>query len=102
MVKLHAGADPALVGWLAGLLQAAGIDCVTRNALLAGGAGALPPTECWPEIWLREERDLVRASALLEELLRPDLSGRYGWCCERCGEALEAQFDQCWNCGGWR
>lgn len=102
MVKLYTSADRVMLGALRTLLENQGIACLVKNELLGGGAGGLPLNDCWPEIWLHEEADLPRARRLLDEALRPDLSGRYGWSCPGCGESLEAQFEQCWNCGHWR
>lgn len=81
-----------------GLLVQHGIPCMLRNVNLSGAAGELPPTECWPEVWVLDDADLEEASRFLETALQPDTTTGPAWRC-RCGELLEAQFTSCWQCG---
>lgn len=71
-----------------------------KNDFLAGAAGELPPMECWPELWVLEDKQYQAAIAIvsaasLENLVEP--AGR--WICGVCGEDLEGQFTDCWKCG---
>jgi len=84
----------------AGALRAAGIDCEVRNTVLAGALGEIPFLECAPQIWIRNSLDEARARELIEQLRTP-LSGA-PWTCRQCGEVLEPQFAECWNCGAPR
>jgi rubrerythrin len=84
----------------AGALRAAGIECEVRNTVLAGALGEIPFLECAPQIWIRNSLDEARARELLEQLRSP-LSGA-PWTCRQCGEVLEPQFAECWNCGAPR
>lgn len=102
MLKLYCSIDAIMIGCLRGLLEANGIQCLTRNELLSGGAGGLPVTGCWPELWICHDEDWRPARRLLDEALCPELQGRYAWRCENCLESIEAQFGQCWNCGRTR
>ena len=81
----------------AGALRAAGIDCEVRNTVLSGALGEIPFLECAPQIWIRNPLDEARARELIERLRTP-VAGE-PWTCNRCGEVLEPQFAQCWNCG---
>ena len=81
----------------AGALCAAGIDCEVRNTVLSGALGEIPFLECAPQIWIRNPLDEARARELIERLRTP-VAGE-PWTCSRCGEVLEPQFAQCWNCG---
>jgi hypothetical protein len=81
----------------AGALRAAGIDCEVRNTVLSGALGEIPFLECAPQIWIRNPLDEARARELIERLRTP-VAGE-PWTCSRCGEVLEPQFAQCWNCG---
>lgn len=96
MQRVYSGSDPLLAGYLKELLEQHQIACLLKNAFLSGGAGELPPTEAWPELWVDEE-DAARA----QEILAGQLQGepQPDWVCRRCGEAVEGQFAQCWNCG---
>jgi rubrerythrin len=81
----------------AGALRAAGIECEVRNTVLSGALGEIPFLECAPQIWIRYALDEARARELIEQLRTP-VSGE-PWTCRQCGEVLEPQFAQCWNCG---
>ena len=41
------------------------IDCEIRNELVSSGAGELPPTEVWPELWVLRERDYEQSEKIL-------------------------------------
>ncbi len=81
-------------------LRAAGIRCELRNTALSGAMGEIPYLECAPQLWLLDDADEVRASALLDELRRPPKGA--AWRCAQCGELSEAQFGACWQCGATR
>ena len=84
----------------AAALRASGIDCEVRNSTLAGAMGEIPFIECAPQVWLRNAHDEARALELVAEMHRPVAGAP--WKCARCGEVLEPQFGQCWNCGAAR
>jgi hypothetical protein len=84
----------------AGALRAAGIDCEVRNTALSGALGEIPFLECAPQIWIRNALDEARAREFISQLRLP-VSGD-PWTCAKCGEVLEPQFSQCWNCGSPR
>ena len=86
---------------LKNLLEAEGIRCHIKNELLSRLAGEIPFTECAPQLWLLEERDLERARLIVADLGRGALS-RPLWQCPDCGEPLEGQFSACWHCGALR
>jgi len=100
-MKLLARADNLLQAsiWSGGL-RAAGIACEVRNTTLAGAMGEIPFLECAPQLWIEHDADEPRAQAVLEELRRPP-SGP-AWVCPGCGESIEPQFGECWNCGAGR
>ncbi|MGR6034222.1 MAG: putative signal transducing protein [Candidatus Nitrosoglobus sp.] len=79
-------------------LESHGIDCIIKNESLSGAAGELPPTECWPELWLIDDKYYNEARRLLDA----DGENKQPWTCPNCDEFLEGQFDRCWNCGEYR
>lgn len=101
MKRVYSGANGMLAGFVQGVLEDHGIGSLVKNEYLGGGAGELPPTECWPEVWIADDADLPRAKALIEELLAPS-SPAPAWTCPECGERMEGQFDRCWLCGAPR
>ena len=84
----------------ANLLRSAGIRAEVRNTFLTGAVGDIPFIEAGPQIWIdpRESEEVARTIILEAEQAPtgPD------WTCESCGEAIEGQFAQCWNCGAPR
>ena len=99
MKRVFSSHDPMLAGYLRAVLEEHGIGCVVKNEYLLGGAGELPPTECWPELWVVEDGDEARARAIVEEA-RPAEAAGEGWRCSGCGEWIEPEFGACWRCAG--
>jgi len=104
MQRLYCSDDWLLLNHLRNLLEMQGIQVWLRHALM-GGAGDLPLTETWPELWLIEDGQLEQARAILQRALVTETDGADaratdGWRCTFCGESIEAQFDHCWRCGG--
>jgi hypothetical protein len=96
--KVHTSESIVEIAHLRNVLETAGIACVVRNDRLGGVVGEIPFLECWPELWVVEAGHLLKAKALLDEVLhaRPDSAA---WRCSGCGESIEGQFALCWNCG---
>lgn len=86
---------------LKNLLEAEGIRCHIKNELLSRLAGEIPFTECAPQLWLLDERDLGRARRIVADFGCGAAAGPR-WQCKNCGEALEGQFSACWHCGALR
>jgi hypothetical protein len=80
------------------ILQHKGITGTIKNQYLSGGAGELPPNECWPILYV-EEDDFDRAQQIVQEELNAENISAPPWVCESCGEENEGQFAVCWNCG---
>lgn len=98
MKRVYSAGDIAAAGFIQGVLENEGIRAMVKYALLSGAAGELPPTECWPEVWVMEDEDEARAREIISAVTAVAEEGA-GWTCPGCGEQLEAAFTQCWNCG---
>ena len=85
-----------LVATVANHLRQNDIDVIIKNQYAAGGAGQLAPIETWPEIWVVDDRDCLRANQLVEELNKD--SNKPQWQCQNCNEMNDATFDYCWCC----
>lgn len=99
MKRVYSTDSPLLVGHMRNLLELEGIRCFTRNMGLVGGAGELPPTAVWPELWVERAIDHDRAEEIIREAQAEGPAAGSHWRCPGCGEELEPQFSQCWNCG---
>ena len=102
MQRVYTSSDPVSAGFVRSVLEAAGIPCLLRNQYLTGALGELPVNECWPQVWVLDEGDAPRARRLIDETLPRDGASGEGWTCPDCGERLEPQFRQCWQCGALR
>jgi len=96
MKKVYTAQDRLIVNHLKNILELHNIPCVIKNEYLAGAAGELPLTECWPELWITEDQHAEQARELVATL---DHQNQPRWTCSRCGESLEGQFTACWRCG---
>jgi hypothetical protein len=84
-----------------GFLDAEGIFALVRGEHLVGIAGEIPITmDTLPSIWVGED-DRDRARALIDEALKSELVFE-DWTCPECGETVEGQFTECWQCGSDR
>lgn len=93
--------DFTIVGHLQSVLEAAGIRTEIRNEGGSGGAGELPFTQVYPELWILENKDEPRARALIKEFRDESDEVPVGpaWVCPACGEKVDGEFAECWNCG---
>jgi rubrerythrin len=96
-VKLLTRADNLMIATLwQRMLESAGIECEIRNRYIGAAVGELPADQVAPQVWIRDDRDEERAKTLLDELRKP--GPMPSWNCFACGEVVEGQFFQCWNC----
>ncbi len=102
MKRVYSAKDPLMISHLRNVLATFGIKCVTKKLDLISAAGELPPTECWPELWIVDDAKLARAKSILKKTLAPLESVKKSWRCDGCAEEVEGQFSECWNCGASR
>lgn len=101
MKKVFTGDNHMIAGFLQGILENENIKCLIKNQALSGGIGELPPTECWPEVWVVDDDDYQKAINIIEQFNLEMVPERKAWQCS-CGEVNEGQFDSCWQCGSDR
>ena len=77
------------------VLAISGIETQVRNQYAGGAAGDLAITETWVELWLCDERDQLKATEILEALLKEEQGS---WACGSCGERNSGAFEVCWQC----
>ena len=97
MRKVHTAESIIEIAHLRNVLETAGIACEVRNDRLGGVVGEIPFVECWPELWVRNPGDALRARGLIDAALSPVPDAQV-WVCPGCGERIEPQFTQCWRC----
>ena len=94
---VYSAANISLVSIVKGILEQRGIKCWIRNEALSAGIGELPPIETWPQLCV-EKDDYSEAKHIVEEALAAKDTSIM-WKCDSCGEIIEGQFTECWNCG---
>jgi len=96
VIRLCTAANLPEAHLLRHLLAEAGIRARILNEHAQGGTGELPFTQTWPELWLEDERDLVRADEVRRRFEQArELPPR---ACPQCGEQNPGSFELCWKC----
>ena len=101
MKRVYSSLNRMLVHHSKNLLEAEGIRTTLLNENLAGAMGEVSFLDCEIQLWVLDERDADRAATILRYGALAPLDKGPGWRCA-CGEMLEIQFTQCWNCGAVR
>lgn len=96
MKTVYSASNISLVSIFQNILEGHGIRCWLKNEFLVAGTGELPPIECWPQLCVDNE-DFEAANRIVEEALSE--KDETAWKCDSCGEDIEGQFTECWNCG---
>lgn len=98
MKRVYSASDLVDARLLADALDDERIRTHLFNASAIGAMGDLPFGETWPEVWIVDERDLVRAREVVAmHSARQSAGGSLR--CSGCGEDSPSNFGCCWNCG---
>jgi hypothetical protein len=96
MKTVYSASNISLVSIFRTILEQNGIKCWIKNEYLFAGIGEIPPIECWPLLCVNDD-DFPEAKCIVDEALsQKDMAS---WKCNACGEEVEGQFAECWNCG---
>lgn len=101
MKKVYENLEFAMVGHMKSLLESKGIRCEIRNEGGVSVAGEVPFTQVYPELWVLSNADVPKAKTFVDDY-RKTLDNApvpAAWTCPNCGESVEGQFGECWNCG---
>ncbi|MBI4646563.1 MAG: DUF2007 domain-containing protein [Bacteroidia bacterium] len=99
MVKIYSAPGPFLVHHLKNILESHGILCEIRGEARAIAMGEIPVGECWPELWLLDNENAIRALKIIKDSLEAEEPQGEPWLCTNCNEENETQFTICWKCG---
>ena len=95
MTKVYGSPDWTLVHIFKSVLESYGIPCEVKAEFPIGTRATIPITE----LWVLDESKVDEARSILAQ---KDQQSADSWKCGKCGELIEAQFDQCWQCGNRR
>ena len=99
MKRVHTAKHPTEAHLVKGMLEAEGIRASVLGDQLYGAYGELPVL---PTVWVLDDALAAHADRLVVDFLRGGPARRHHherWTCVHCGEKLEGQFTDCWNCG---
>ncbi len=108
--KVYVARGPGDAHLLRGLLESEGIRVVVRgDDFVPLQGGGLFHVETRPSVWVLDDEQLPKALAIVNDYRagtgpggeKPE-AGAGDWTCPSCGERLEAQFSDCWQCGAAR
>jgi hypothetical protein len=100
MKKLTSAESVITVSHYRNILESEGIPAFIRNEHLGSIMGEVPFQEVWAELWIKNDLDFDRASQLLDAATMEAESPSNPWRCSGCNAENEAQFGECWQCGG--
>ncbi len=100
MRQVYSASTPTEAHMIQGFLETAGITAFVQGDALFGVRGGVPMnSETAPSVWVADA-DFEQASTLVADFFREQAaSAADDWTCPSCGEVLEGQFTECWNCG---
>ncbi len=99
MKQIYTSIKFAEIGLLKSLLEAEGIECVTRNQEIANTRGLVNHTGWYdPELWVLQDEDFDKANAILAAWNSSEKVNLAPWICPNCGEEVEGQYLRCWQC----
>ena len=94
LVKVYTARDAVEAHFVRGLLEREGLAAEVLGDKLAIAIGELPPLSAGtlPAVWVAEESTEPAKKIV----------AKAPWTCPSCGETIEPQFTDCWNCGAAR
>lgn len=100
MKRIFSSQNPMIIHHMKNVLELEGIKAIIRNENLTTALGGIPATECWVELWILDENREAEAREIIRRKKEAeDVAIKWPWTCSRCGEKIEGQFTECWNCG---
>ena len=105
--KIYRARGPGDAHVLKSLLEAEGIRAVIRgDAFVPLQGGGLFGVDTRPSVWVLADEHYARARNVADGYAAGEgpspTSVAAEWSCPHCGEEMEAQFTECWKCGGRR
>lgn len=98
MKRVYTGQVLALVENMKNVLKMHHIESQIRNRHLSTAVGEIPPHEAWPQLWVADH-DFEQARKIVEDAEKDPPESKEVFICPKCGEEVEGQFFECWNCG---
>ncbi len=101
MKKVFRTMDPGEMGIVQTLMAEEGIETVILNEAISTVMPEVPFLSAKPELWVINDADEDRAKVVVERYQSGAVQAELEdepWICPTCGEQIEGQFSECWNC----
>lgn len=85
-----------LINTVIDLIEAQHIKVFLKNEYAQGASGELSPFDSWPEVWVVNDSDFIRAKRIVESIKTN--RNIEDWVCNHCSEKNDASFEICWKC----
>jgi len=97
-IKVYSSPDWMLVQTFKTVLESYGIACGVKDEFPIATRESIAIME----LWVLDDARADEARNILSQSERSDHPSAATWKCRKCGEVIEGQFDQCWQCGTGR
>ena len=102
MKRVYEAQNPTDAHLLKDILDAHDIEAIIKGDLLWVARGEVPDS---PSVWVVNDEDYEEGMQVVRKYLSKgtaDKSIEKEWKCKKCGEMIETQFSECWQCGAER
>lgn len=100
LVRVFTAADPAEAQMVSDMLADAGIEATVQGSNLWAARGEIGlGTGTMPTVWVHAA-NVQQARELIDQREHGPAPDKPPWTCPRCGETIDGQFTDCWNCAG--
>ena len=96
MKKVYTHENLFLIHNVKNLMERQGIEVIIKNEFSSGAAGEIAVFDTWPELWVIDDRDEIRALNIADSA--DNGSSLDVWYCRQCGEENDGSFEICWQC----
>jgi hypothetical protein len=103
MKRVYQAQNPTDAHLLKDILDTQDIEAIVKGDFIWGARGLVPDTpETCPSVWIVDDEDYEIAIEVVRGYqpgATPTGCAGSEWKCETCGEIIEGQFSECWQCG---
>lgn len=96
--RVYKAADLMDAEFVRGLLENEGLMAVVHGANVSSCYGPILGQAVAPGVYV-PQADQPAAERIVARYIAGDIEIGEPWTCPQCGEQIEGQFTECWNCG---
>jgi len=96
MKLIYSNENRFIVSNIQNVIENAGIETLLKNEFIAGAAGDLAPLDTWLELWIKNDKNYIKAVNIINAL--DETKNNNSWVCDNCHEKNGVAFEICWRC----